>query len=380
MARALQLDASPRRRRAGARLRRFSHGSRAGGGGARRRGQLTAGRRRGCAHASRPSLGQPGRGRRAGRTQSRHRAVAGARRVDRRARRSGCSARSSCATTSLPRRPARKLLSRSLVDELRPRLRQIAMAGARHAPPGGHPDLSETCAGSSSTAAAREALVVWHHSRVAGSSKAPRHSRPADVWSALRRRGRVTPGLVYAAGAPRRAARSWPPRPTRPCSAGCRLSARRDSRSRESDFSRPTRPSARRSRRCSGTKRGRGRRRRRCPPASRSGARACGAAPTAPRRWRSRRPGPAAHSSCRFELRGQIALHLARGARRVAARRGSLPARAGPARRLDGRLFAARSLGGGTRRPPATLAQRRARLAAEIPALAAAAAAAVEAA
>jgi hypothetical protein len=96
------------------------------------------------------------------------------------------------------------LLSRSLVDELRPRLRQIrAMAGARHAPTRRHlaDALAEDLRGFLEHGGCASGVVVCTTPGLRQLEGNPPFTA-ADVWSALEEGGAdVTPGLVYAAAA-----------------------------------------------------------------------------------------------------------------------------------------------------------------------------------
>jgi len=96
------------------------------------------------------------------------------------------------------------LLSRSLVDELRPRLRQIrAMAGARHAPTRRHlaDALAEDLRGFLEHGGCARGVVVCTTPGLRQLEGTPPFTA-ADVWSALEEgEAEVTPGLVYAAAA-----------------------------------------------------------------------------------------------------------------------------------------------------------------------------------
>src|SRR5713101_6733909 len=96
------------------------------------------------------------------------------------------------------------LLGRSLVDELRPRLRQIrAMAGARHAPTRRHlaDALAEDLRGFLEHGGCARGVVVCTAPGLRQLANKPPFTA-ADLWSALEEGGPdVTPGLVYAAAA-----------------------------------------------------------------------------------------------------------------------------------------------------------------------------------
>jgi len=96
------------------------------------------------------------------------------------------------------------LASRSLLDELRPRLRQIrAMAGARHAPTRRHlaDALAEDLRGFLAHGGCSRGVVVCTVPGPPEPVAQPPFSAD-DVWAALEEGGpEVTPGLVYAAAA-----------------------------------------------------------------------------------------------------------------------------------------------------------------------------------
>src|SRR5712692_8712214 len=96
------------------------------------------------------------------------------------------------------------LLGRSLVDELRPRLRQIrAMAGARHAPTRRHlaDALAEDLRGFLEHGGCARGVVVCTAPGLRQLANKPPFTA-ADLWSALEEGSAdVTPGLVYAAAA-----------------------------------------------------------------------------------------------------------------------------------------------------------------------------------
>src|SRR5438445_9504732 len=96
------------------------------------------------------------------------------------------------------------LLDRSLLDELRPRLRQIrAMAGARHAPTRRHlaDALGEDLRGFLEHGGCQRGIVVCTAPGLRQLAGKPPFTA-ADVWAALEEgEADVTPGLVYAAAA-----------------------------------------------------------------------------------------------------------------------------------------------------------------------------------
>src|SRR2546430_4933915 len=96
------------------------------------------------------------------------------------------------------------LLSRSLVDELRPRLRQIrAMSGARHAPTRRHlaDAFAEDLRGFLEHGGCSRGIVVCTAPGLRQLAGRPPFTA-ADVWAALEEgEADVTPGLVYAAAA-----------------------------------------------------------------------------------------------------------------------------------------------------------------------------------
>ena len=96
------------------------------------------------------------------------------------------------------------LLSRSLLDDLRPRLRQIrAMAGARHAPTRRHlaDAFAEDLRGFVEHGRCSRAVVVCTAPGLRQLAAKPPFSA-AEVWTALEEGSAdVTPGLVYAAAA-----------------------------------------------------------------------------------------------------------------------------------------------------------------------------------
>jgi Myo-inositol-1-phosphate synthase len=96
------------------------------------------------------------------------------------------------------------LASRSLLDELRPRLRQIrAMAGARHAPTRRHlaDAIAEDLRGFLAHGGCGRGVVVCTVPGAPQGVAQPLFSAE-DVWAALEEGGpEVTPGLVYAAAA-----------------------------------------------------------------------------------------------------------------------------------------------------------------------------------
>jgi len=279
------------------------------------------------------------------------------------------------------------LLGRSLVDELRPGLRQIrAMAGARHAPTRRHlaDALAEDLRGFLEHGGCARGVVVCTAPGLRQLANKPPFTA-ADLWSALEEGGRdVTPGLVYAAAA---------------AQAGCAFVAASPDAALQAPgvgalFAEAGQPVA-----------GVGLL---TPDAALReavaqvlGAEALGVVgatslstrveersarlwggPDRTQEMALARAWAGGAFELSIELRGQIALHLA--ARGLdAALLLELAARAGRTGAQDwmDALFAApiASVAMHEARPP-TLAERRARLAAEIPALAAAAAAAVEAA
>jgi Myo-inositol-1-phosphate synthase len=96
------------------------------------------------------------------------------------------------------------LLSRSLVDELRPQLQQIrAMSGARHAPTRRHlaDAFAEELRGFLEHGGCARGIVVCTAPGLRQLAGKPPFTA-AEVWSALEQGGAdVTPGLVYAAAA-----------------------------------------------------------------------------------------------------------------------------------------------------------------------------------
>jgi Myo-inositol-1-phosphate synthase len=96
------------------------------------------------------------------------------------------------------------LVSRSLLDELRPQLRQIrAMSGARHAPTRRHlaDAFTDELRGFLEHAGCRRGVVVCTAPGLRQLENQPPFTA-AEVWSALEEGGPdVTPGLVYAAAA-----------------------------------------------------------------------------------------------------------------------------------------------------------------------------------
>lgn len=96
------------------------------------------------------------------------------------------------------------LLDRSLVDELRPRLRQIrAMAGARHAPTRRHlaDALSEDLRGFLEHGGCQRGIVVCTAPGLGEVAGKPPFTAQ-EFWTTLEKSdGDVTPGLVYAAAA-----------------------------------------------------------------------------------------------------------------------------------------------------------------------------------